>query len=40
MFEWEELRTVNKIIEQLRTTSSTKNKISILLINLEKEWLI
>ena len=39
MFEWEELRTVNKIIEQLRETSSTKDKISILHSNKDNEML-
>lgn len=39
MFEWDELRTVNKIIEQLRATSSTKDKISILYSNRDNEML-
>ena len=39
MFDWEELRTVNKIIEQLRTTSSTNDKISILNSNKDNEML-
>ena len=33
MFDWEELREVNHIIEQLRTTSGTNDKISILSAN-------
>lgn len=39
MFSWEELRKVNEIIEQLRTTSSTKDKISILRSNKDNEML-
>ena len=33
MFDWEELREVNHIIEQLRATSGTNDKISILFAN-------
>lgn len=33
MFDWEELRQVNHIIEQLRATSGTNDKISILFAN-------
>ena len=39
MFDWDALRTVNKIIEQLRATSSTKDKISILHNNKDNEML-
>ena len=31
--DWDALRTVNKIIEQLRATNSTNDKISILFAN-------
>ena len=37
--DWDALRTVNKIIEQLRATSSTKDKISILRSNKDNEML-
>ena len=33
MFDWEELRQVNHIIEQLRATSGTNDKIDILSAN-------